>query len=98
VEVSRKPPRTAHPKPKNISCACHCTMEYERTGADTAPAYRSTHTTGRLRPDKKASAKNGRNPTSQSGQDDGGQNWYREDLFLLFAILKIGKKKTEIKV
>ena len=47
-------------------------MEYEDAGARIAPAKSRTHNTGRLRPDKKASAKNGRKPTSQSGQADRG--------------------------
>jgi len=58
-------------------------MEYEVDGAGITPVYRSTHNTGRLRPDRKASPKNGRNPTNQSGQDNGDQNWFREELFLV---------------
>src|SRR3989338_8743228 len=70
VEVSRNPPSTAQPKPKNISCACHWIAENEFSGTVMAPANISAHRTGRLKPDKHARAKNGRKPASQRGCDE----------------------------
>ena len=67
VDVSRKPPRTAQPKPKNISCACHCVEEKGVDGAAMVPVKISAQITGRLNPARHARLKKGRNPTSQSG-------------------------------
>ncbi len=57
----------AQPKPKNISWACHWMPVKAAAGASMTPANISVHSTGRLRPERQASAKKGRKPTSQSG-------------------------------
>src|SRR5574343_509270 len=67
VEVSRKPPSTAQPKPKNISWACHCTEVNGASGGGRLPLNISAHAMGKTMPDKQARAKKGRKPTSQNG-------------------------------
>lgn len=67
VEVSRKPPSTAQPKPKNISWACHCDGENGVVGAGSAPVKISAQTMGSRAPAMQASEKKGRKPTSQRG-------------------------------
>src|SRR3989338_7478869 len=70
VEVSRNPPMTAQPKPKNISWACHCTAVNEAAGDGMTPEKTNTQRSGRVNQDKQASVKNGRKPASQSGYAD----------------------------
>src|SRR6185369_7613031 len=72
VEVSRKPPSTAQPKPKNISWACHCTEVNGATGAGSRPLKIKAQRTGRTMPARQARAKKGRKPTSQSGWVESG--------------------------
>src|SRR6185369_4453792 len=72
VEVSRKPPSTAQPKPKNISWACHCTEVKGAAGAGRTPLKIKAQTMGRIMPARQAREKKGRKPTSQRGGVESG--------------------------
>ncbi len=67
LAVSRKPPSTAHPKPKNISWACHWTGLKRPAGAGSTPEKISAQSMGRIAPAAQARMKKGRNPTSHKG-------------------------------